>query len=351
MTYFQIINKALQYYINEPLEKETFISWGILLEEEEILPLRETAKKEQMYLFLNELKKHTSLLPLYNRLYYQLKRDLESVCIDKEKTIKKAHKHIKKELEKDSFYMDAKCVLEDNDIKDNYSKTALEKLKKYTIQKEEQKIKEYIATGSTEKKIIFTAMENMIYDVVTILPELFFTKKGYSYLPSHYQIEDDNIRNYCYEYVKYNISNFCWENQCLHKEQALIYTMKLIQLVTTLANQKEITFLNNLIEIDEILEEKSETFTSLLSIIYKIKEEISLEENIDEDISSYNTLLFLLNTNSLHEKLSKEEIANILLNNFNNQENNEEQIKTFFDKLIKKREKGNKQKKKNLLIE
>lgn len=335
MNYFQILNKALDYYINEPLEKEVFVEWGIILDEdEELLLFKETAQKEKIYLFLKELRKHTFLIPANEYLYKELNNELASVYIDKEKTIEKAYKYAKKELEDDLFYMDAKCILEDEESRTNYSKTALEKLQEYKNQEETKKVKEYISMGNIEKKIAFTPIENMIYDVITILPELFFTKNGYAYLPFHYQIEEDYVRKYCYEYVKYNISNFCWENQCMHDKKAIVYAMKLIHLVTTLANAKRYEELENLMKIDEALEREDGPFVSLLSIIYKIDNTFPLDQEVDYDINSYDTLLFLLNDEKLHKKISNEEIATILLTKFNN-EDNEEQIKTYFSGLIK----------------
>lgn len=85
MNYFQILNKALDYYINEPLEKEMFEDWGIILDEdEELLLFKETAKKEKIYLFLKELRKYAFLIPANEHLYKELNNELASVYIDKD---------------------------------------------------------------------------------------------------------------------------------------------------------------------------------------------------------------------------------------------------------------------------
>lgn len=51
--------------------------------------------------------------------------------------------------------MDAKYILEDEESRNNYSKTALKKLQEYKNQEETKKAKEYIPMGNIEKEICF----------------------------------------------------------------------------------------------------------------------------------------------------------------------------------------------------
>lgn len=137
MTYFQIMNKALEFYIKEPLDKELFEYWGIFIEnEEDILDIKEAARKEQTYLLLSQLKKHCLLSTPYIHLFSYLESVLATTYIDKSKTIEKALEVVRMQLEENLFYMDAKCVLEDKDSYENYSKEALQKLKDYKETKE-----------------------------------------------------------------------------------------------------------------------------------------------------------------------------------------------------------------------
>lgn len=88
----------------------------------------------------------------------------------------------------------------------------------------------------------------------------------------------------------------------MHDKKAIVYAIKLIHLVTTLANAKRYEELENLMKIDEALEREDGLFTSLLSIIYKIDNTFTLDQEADYDINSYDTLLFLLNDEQLHKK-------------------------------------------------
>lgn len=335
MNYFQILNKALEYYINEPLEKEIFEDWGIPVEnEKDILDIKATAQKEQMYLFLRQLKKHFRLSDNYSNLYKYLSENLSSFFIDKTKTKEKALRVARKELKEDLFYADAKCVLDDEDSRANYSKSALKQLQDYVEKKELEGAKEYIANGNREKTIEFTAIENIIYDIVTILPELLFTKKGYRYIPKKYQIEDNELREDCYEYVKYNIGSFCWENKYMHDFKAIVYTMRLTNIVLLLVQHKKYKELDNLMEIDEYLKEKGDAFTSLVNIIYPVKNKrnIKLEENPFKNLEYYDALFFLLSDKQVQETFSNEQIAITLLYHLTDI-NNEGDIKSIFSNL------------------
>lgn len=56
-------------------------------------------------------------------------------------------------------------------------------------------------------------MQNMIYDIVTVLPELFFTEAGYKYIDPKYRIQNEDLRGKCYDYVIDNMSAFIVEKQ------------------------------------------------------------------------------------------------------------------------------------------
>ena len=337
MNYFQVINKALQYYIKEPLDREMFEYWGILIDDEsDILNIKETAKKQQMYLFLSEFKNHISLNNTYLHLYTYLNEDLSTIRIDKKKTIKNALKITRQKLKEDVFYRDAKYILEDKDSREDYSRQSLKQLQEYVESKELVGVKEYLSLGNYEKKIVFTSIENIIYDIVPALPELFFTKEGYQYISKDYQIKDDETRVCCYEYVKNSLSTFCWENHCLHDTRTIDYMLTLTNIIIFLVKHKKYKELENLMEIDAYLEQKSDVFTSLVDIVYPAckTRNINLEENSFKEIDHYDTLLFLLSDEKVHEKLSNEQIAITLLYYLDDIKDKKESLQSIFHNLI-----------------
>lgn len=337
MTYFQIMNKALEFYIKEPLDKELFEYWGIFIEnEEDILDIKEAARKEQTYLWLSQLKKYGLLSTPYMHLFIYLESVLATTYIDKSKTIENALEVVRMQLEEDLFYMDAKCVLEDKDSYENYSKEALQKLKDYKEKKEKEGIKEYLAQGHCERKVKFSAMQNIIYDIVTVLPELFFTEAGSKYIDEKYRIQNEDLRDQCYDYVIDNMSAFIWENNCIHDYRAISYTLTLTNVVLDLVKENKLEELKNLMEIDEYLEEHADTYTSVVNRFFNVLEtsKFKFSDKAFSDTMDNEDLLFVLGDSRIHNCLSNEQIAAVLLYPFKNKNFDQNEIKNEFLNII-----------------
>lgn len=71
---------------------------------------------------------------------------------------------------------------------------------------------------------IHTVMEM----VSRIIPELFFTEKGYKCIDKEYQIEDEEMRDKCYEYLKNNISYY--NSERVYKVNESLYNSDLYEL-------------------------------------------------------------------------------------------------------------------------
>ncbi len=342
MTYFQVINKVLQYYIKEPLDKEVFQDWGILIDDDhDLLDFKKTAQKEQIYLFLSEFMKYSSLNYNYFHLYNYLNENLATLYIDKEETIQKALEITRKELNNDLFYMDAKLILEDEESRTNYSQESLKQLQEYKETKELKGAIDYISQGNYKTQVLFSPMENMIYDVITLLPELFFTENGYKYISSSYKIEDENAREKCYEYVKNSTINFCFDKDCLHDYRSIYYAMRLTNLVIGLVKSNKLDALENLIEIDDYLWDIKEDFTSVVNIFYNIdfESKMNLEDKVFDDINNDEGLMFLLDDKQIHEDLSNEQIAVTLSYYFTNEYVDPKQMKNKFLNIVYNEEK------------
>lgn len=283
MTYLQLLNKALNYLIQEPIMQEDFSFWAIIDDKskEEFERIKDVAKKGQSYLILKVLYEQGLLNVSYQKLFYYLEKQLSTTWLSKE--IQEQAKQIAKQmLMEDAFYQDAAFVLQDPGIYENYSVYQLEQLKIYKEELEQQAKEEMKLYMNTNQKIIQNPMENMVYVVLPVLAKMYFSKQTSQYIKDCVLITDTQLQEKCYEYIQNNVSLYAWDRQAIYDPKMLRYTTKLIQLVYTLAMDKQNDAMENLIEIDDCLMAEDISYTSLFELLYynELNEEIKLNDSI-----------------------------------------------------------------------
>lgn len=342
MTYFQLLNKALTYLIQEPITSEDFVFWEALNEEnqEEIQKIKEVAKKEQCYLFLKILNEKDLLNSAYQELFNSLEKELSTTFLSND-TQEQAVSIGQTILNEDAFYQDAKWVLRDSGNYENYSVDQLEKLKAYKEQFEQRVKNEMKLYIEANHEIMQSPMENMVYDVLPILARMYFFKTGSQYIESLDEIPDVDLKERCYEYIQYNISLYAWKKKARYNPRMLRYATKLISLVYSLAVEKRYDAIDNLIEIDDYLIAEDVSYISLLELLYhnEIEKKIQLSELVASSSQVDADFFYLLQDPLLHQQFSNQEIATTLAYYCDHKSASKTSMQDLFGNLMNPKEK------------
>lgn len=342
MTYFQLLNKALTYLIQEPITSEDFVFWEALNEEtqEEIQKIKEVAKKEQCYLFLKILNEKDLLNSAYQELFNSLEKELSTTFLSND-TQEQAVSIGQTILNEDAFYQDAKWVLRDSGNYENYSVDQLEKLKAYKEQFEQRVKNEMKLYIEANHEIMQSPMENMVYDVLPVLAKMYFSKQTSQYIKDCILITDTQLQEKCYEYIQNNVSLYAWDRQAIYDPKMLRYATKLIQLVYSLAIDKQNDAMENLIEIDDCLMAEDISYTSLFELLYynELNEEIKLNDSIGFSSKRDADFFYLLQDPLLHQQFSNQEIATTLAYYCDHKSANKTSMQDLFIKLMQPKEK------------
>lgn len=199
MTYLQFMTKCLNFFKddNNKFDSYDFYYHWLRNEDDDVENYyKDQAKKAIMYLFLLETKKtcdkDTKFLKFLEK---ELAYSDISIC----KTIEKAKEKTEERMYEDPYLCDRLLLLE---------------LDELTIEETTNIFREYVSGVHDEvlKGFEVAELESAIHTVMEIvsqiIPELFFTEKGYKYIDKEYQIDDEELREKCYEYLKANIGYY-----------------------------------------------------------------------------------------------------------------------------------------------
>lgn len=127
-----------------------------------------------------------------------------------------------------------------------------------------------------------------------------------------------------------------WKNNCIHDYRAISYTLTLINVVLDLVKENKLEELKNLIEIDEYLEEHADTYTSVVNQFFYVLEtgKFQFSDSVFSNTMDNENLLFVLGDSRIHNSLSNEQIAAVLLYPFKNKNFDQNEIKNEFLNII-----------------
>lgn len=149
-----------------------------------------------MYLILSETKKcDNANIPLLKLLEKDLSYFDVSLC----KTIETAGQNTISSIREDPYMFDQMCLLELGELTEEEQKEIINELF--------SEFKKQIP-NNWEIQQYESAIHTVMEMVSQIIPELFFTKSGYKYIDKEYQIEAEELREKCYEYLKDNIKYY-----------------------------------------------------------------------------------------------------------------------------------------------
>lgn len=212
MTYLQLMIKCLTFFKNqkEEFDRDNFYFFWLGNQDKDIdLYYKSKAKKALMYLFLSETKKSDNTsIPLLKVLEKDLSYFDVSLC----KTIETAEQSTLTSIGEDPYMFDQMRLLEQNELTDDEQKEIINEL--FNIYREN-------VPDNWEIQLYESAIHTVMEMVSRIIPELFFTEKGYKYIDKEYQIEDSELRERCYKYLKENIRYY--NSERIYKVDENIY--------------------------------------------------------------------------------------------------------------------------------
>lgn len=223
MTYLQLMTKCLSFFKNEKDAFDSYNFYYYWLGNDEIdidSYYKSKSRKAIMYLILLETKNYGNP---NNFLLKLLEKDLSFYDISVCKTLEKVEETVTSIIE-DPFMLDQLCLLEQDEL---------------SIREQNEIIKELInefqrkMPDKCENQQYESAIHGVMEMVSQIIPELFFTEKGYKYIDNEYQIDDIQLREKCYEYVKENIKYY--NSERIYKIDENVYS-KLYEVKDELEN-------------------------------------------------------------------------------------------------------------------
>lgn len=196
MTYLQLMMKCLSFFKNEEdgFDIDDFYFYWFHNKDADVdLYYKSRAKKAIMYLFLLETKGHCDV---DGNLIKLLEKELSFFDVSLFSTLNKSKEKTVESIVEDPYMYEQLCLL----AQDQLTEDELNEIVSELFNGFQEQLSEGWETEQYESAI-HTVMEM----VSQIIPELFFTEKGYRYIDQEYQIADTNLRKRCYEYLKDNI--------------------------------------------------------------------------------------------------------------------------------------------------
>lgn len=213
MTYIQFMMKCLAFFKNQKEEFDSFNFYFHWLgnEDKDIDSYyKSKAKKAIMYLILSEAQNcDNTNIPLLKLLEKDLSYFDVSLC----KTIETAEQNTISSISDDPYMFDQMCLFELGELTEEEQKELINEL----FSEFKNQMPDNWETQQYESAI-HTVMEM----VSQIIPELFFTEAGYKYIDKEYQIEDEELREKCYEYLKDNIRYY--NSERIYKVDENVYS-------------------------------------------------------------------------------------------------------------------------------
>lgn len=199
MTYLQLMIKCLTFFKNQ---KEKFDSYNFYYHwlandgEDVDSYYKSKVKKALMYLILSETKNSGNV---NNSILNLLERELSYFDVSLCKTLEEAEEKTIESIKEDPYMLEQVCLLE----LDELTGEEINEIVKELFVKFKRQMPSNWETQQYE-----SAIHNVMEMVSQIIPELFFTEKGYKYIDKEYQIDDPEFRKQCYEYLKENIEYY-----------------------------------------------------------------------------------------------------------------------------------------------
>ncbi len=316
MTYFEIIKNMLLFLKKEKVDEnltETFLEG---LNNEQIQ--KEIAERYR-YIMFYYLHSKLLLSSDYEVIYQFLEKQLTVETESLFKTMGKVYEEVEKNFQSKIDIVSLDEIISENGQFDGSSKIIGDALRCEYISEIADGLKNI---SSYDLEVIITPLENVVRFVTPFLHYLFFTNKGYEYIPKKFQISDEILRKKCFDYLENVIYEYYCDREVEVNYVGLFLTIiKNIEIVFSLIKANEIEKLKRLIEIDyNLLNEIPQTefyyhsFTSLLFNTEK-ENEFNIEEYLSENMS-LNYLDIFLDKNSILSNLTTEEIGIVLLGYF-----------------------------------
>lgn len=198
MTYIQLMIKVLEIFTKEIPSNNYNELWRANNETRE--EFVKGLKLDLMYLLLTKINTKTPVNP---NLLKVIERQLTSYDVSYSNTLKFVNEMVSKELIEEPETFDIISQIQSEDITNELK----EELSDVITNEYINAFKENFA-DNIQSVIVAKPIDNIFYDVITLLPELFFTQTGYKYIPEEYRIDDEKLREECYEYVVDSIHSY-----------------------------------------------------------------------------------------------------------------------------------------------
>lgn len=318
MTYLQLMIKCLTFFKNQ---KEKFDSYEFYYHwigedgEDVDSYYKSEVKKALMYLILLETENSSNVNnPLLNILEKKLSYYDISLC----KTIEKIEEKMSETINEDPYMLDQIYLLGQDELTDEEINEIINDL---SVEFKKQ------MPSNWEIQLYESAIHSVMEMVSQIIPELFFTEKGYKYIDKDYQIDNPEFRRRCYEYLKDNINYYNYNR--LYRVDENIYSQ------LYLAEEALDTFEDS-VEFDD--EENLE------QDIFLDDDEIRGQVNIYyKDVDNYDILYYSVTLlmvilrfikNKQYDKIEKMmEIDDIITHSYENPTFESESDKTIIESL------------------
>lgn len=328
MTYLELMKRTLDFLSKEDLEKSYYEYWGLNGSDKAIAERKNLAKSAILYLMMEEFIAND--IAVEPNIYNAIKKSLTTYQFNIEKTITNASNIAEHIILDDPETLEVISRIEDEfteeEEKDKLEQELYNKFLDATAEIS-YKNRQYDEVSKPINKIIFNA--------VTIMPELFFTTNGRKYLPKEHQnYKDFEIK--CHHFLKGKIA--CYEmgdNNCsLNSYDSLYYTVKTLSIIFSIIEKNNYGAFRKLDEIDDYLDNiqkinkeqaliwwKPDNIKNSIEIIYdtrNIKEFDLKTEALKKEPNNHDKFMdFILNDEELSQTFSNKEIALILLDYYN----------------------------------
>ena len=199
MSYLQFMIKCLSFFKNEkePFDSYDFYYHWLLKDDSSVdLDYKSKAKKAIMYLLLKEVK---NSVRVNDYLLEALEKDLSYYDVSITKTLDSAEKKAFDSISEDFFMFDRICLLEQDLLSEDEQKEMASKL----FHEFKSNIPDELET------VVYESAIHTVMEIVSrIIPELYFTERGYKHIDKKYAINNPELRKKCYDYIRKNIKYY-----------------------------------------------------------------------------------------------------------------------------------------------
>lgn len=322
MTYLDILTSALKFAMTGQINDMILdVCYDMRSIDENRKMLPQEAQMRLSYLALYVLKSKGLLTKETETIFKYLENKLTDKTESLTKTFEKAFKSVEQEMNTDEKLVSLGEALDSGELDEETSGIINVFLSSKVIEGFNNKMQD----TEWDKEVLTSAIDNTLYYAITAMADLFFTTKGYSYLPQEFHIADDELRNKCFNYFRNIITDYYYKRFCLDIPGLglLVGVLKIIDIIFFLISQEEYERLDKFFAIDKTLidasypekvyyDRKPSVIVSLLYNTEKTKE-LDLEDEFSQNWHNDPLLDMLLSDNSFMSIFDSEQIAIILL--------------------------------------